>query len=101
MSKHTPGPWRVEHRCIYGKNGDYITRDIGSGSSDYVARMDASTMQAFDQKANAQLIASAPDLLDVAIKLLDDTLRHNDFATWCADRKLAREVIAKATGETP
>ena len=60
MSKHTPGPWLLENRgykFIVSKPGDgYITRDV--------CRMDGSTMAAFEQEANAQLIAAAPDLLE-------------------------------------
>jgi hypothetical protein len=98
-TKHTPGPWRLEHGIVSAPHGLFITRDVQDGER-YVARMDGSTHAALETKANARLIASAPELLDAAIKLLDDQFRHNDFATWCADRKLAREVIARATGAT-
>ena len=58
--EHTPGPWTLEDRCykyIIHKPGDgYITRDV--------CRMDDSTMSAFSQKANARLIAAAPDMLN-------------------------------------
>ena len=57
--KHTPGPWDLDVRgytfIVSGGIG-YITRDV--------CRMDASTMAAFEQKANARLIAAAPDLLE-------------------------------------
>ena len=53
-AKHTPGPWVLENRgykFIVSKPGDgYITRDV--------CRMDASTMSAFEQEANARLIAA-------------------------------------------
>ena len=59
-AKHTPGPWTLEDRgykFVVSKPGEgYITRDV--------CRMDASTMSAFDQEANARLIAAAPDLLE-------------------------------------
>ena len=56
---HTPGPWHLEdhgHTFIVSKPGDgYITRKV--------CVMDGSTMAAFAQKANAELIAAAPSLL--------------------------------------
>jgi hypothetical protein len=95
MSKHTPGPWKVEHRgykYIVSKSRDgYITRDV--------CRMDGSTMAAFAQEANAHLISAAPDMLDVllrakdAIEALDGTSADNE--------KLVddyRAVIAKVEG---
>lgn len=89
MSKHTPGPWKVEHRgykYIVSKSSDgYITRDV--------CRMDGSTMAAFAQEANARLIASAPDLLD-ALKLARSIIGHPDDAH---SRHIAA-VIAKAEG---
>ena len=58
-TQHTPGPWVSEDRgykCIVHKpGGGYITRDV--------CRMDGSTMAAFEQGANAALIAAAPELL--------------------------------------
>jgi hypothetical protein len=54
--KHTPGPWVFNEtvpRMVSSKQG-YITRDI--------CRLDGSTMQAFEQDANARLIAAAPKM---------------------------------------
>lgn len=68
-TKHTPGPWRVERQnggpttgewMIAGAKPGYLAevRDCGSGCA----------------KANARLIAAAPELLDA----LEDVL-------WCID----------------
>jgi len=93
MSKHTPGPWKVEHRgykYIVSKSRDgYITRDV--------CRMDGSTMAAFAQEANARLIAAAPELLEAlkdALQLLE--VYGGDFEE--ATRNQARAAIAKAEG---
>ena len=100
MSKHTPGPWKVEHRgykYIVSKSRDgYITRDV--------CRMDGSTMAAFAQEANARLIAAAPELLDVlelalrahGTMLLSDP-PQDPWVSWAVEQK-ARAAIAKATG---
>jgi hypothetical protein len=87
MSKHTPGPWKVESRgykYIVSKSGDgYITRDV--------CRMDASTMAAFAQEANARLITAAPDLLEA----LRDMVDHGDATAFAK----ARAAIAKAEAQ--
>lgn len=94
--KHTPWPWRVERQnpspttgewMIAGSKPGYLAevRDCGSG----------------DVKANAQLIASAPDLLEALQKAQQDI-------NWMLNNKqfLNGEVfdyidaaIAKATGK--
>jgi hypothetical protein len=86
MIQHTPGPWTFNEtipRMVSSKEG-YITRDI--------CRMDDSTMSAFNQNANARLIAAAPDLLEAVQDLLD-----NVPPLWeCAER--AQAIVDKLTG---
>jgi hypothetical protein len=71
MKGYTPGPWAIDERgftFIIHKPGDgYITRDV--------CRMDGSTMAAFDQRANARLIASAPEMVDTITRLKDEIAR--------------------------
>lgn len=86
MSKHTPGPWQwTQHFdptiSIYKDGFGQIARlyDSSAGTG----------------KANARLIAAAPDLLDALIEIVsaDDahelTQKHIESA---------RAAIAKATG---
>lgn len=72
--KHTPGPWSLNDRgytYIISKPSDgYITRDV--------CRMDGSTMAAFDQKANAHLIAAAPDMLAALKEVREQCLFDDD-----------------------
>jgi len=88
--KHTPGPWRVARQnpspttgewMIAGAKPGYLAevRDCGSG----------------DVKANARLIATAPDLLSAlqrAANLLARYPEHTDAWREC------RAAIAKAEG---
>ena len=87
---HTPGPWKLEDFAwtqIVSKPGNgYITRDI--------CRLDASTMAAFEQRANARLIAAAPELLD-ALQLL--LVAHGEQLDLAFEQ--AQKAIAKATGQ--
>lgn len=76
MSEHTPGPWMVEPSAakgawIQGSTGEWAA--LACGNTDATAR------------ANARLIAAAPDLLSL--------LRHwsaLDSGAWAVDRH-ARE----------
>lgn len=92
--KHTPGPWRMYE----GNRGSFVfygIADVADMSPAYVRQEsdDAATM-----KANAQLIAAAPELLESLKEVL----------YYIGDRKVttlgamirARAAIAKAEGRT-
>lgn len=91
--KHTPGPWG----CIDTSNHahDYrLTKPDGSTLPLHVEANDHS-----EQRANARLIAAAPDLLEALKYVLeDDGLVPRATA---ATRAVVRAAITKATGEQP
>jgi hypothetical protein len=60
--------------------------------------MDASTMAAFHQRGNAQLIAAAPDLLEELKNLLK--VIDGEGGTHPNAQERARAVIAKAEGRS-
>ena len=96
MSKHTPGPWTLEdhgYKFIVSKPGDgYITRDV--------CRMDASTMAAFAQEANARLIAAAPEQNSALIGLLELVEELDCLAASNDPRAIAAHAaVAKVQGE--
>lgn len=104
--EHTPGPWRAEHTGYYWQvsSAEGTVTDacpsqfIGGGTIENPSPR---------EKANARLIAAAPDLLEALQKLvaLHDTFcaRHgnqedayNLVATRWADFDAARAAILKA-----
>jgi hypothetical protein len=106
MSKHTPGPWRTAYGPVCQvMAGNALVADC---YTEDVAKRTA--------KANARLIASAPELLEALRGLLvfaeqhvdhdsireaggDDYQGHNEGEYWWADAVLsARKAIAKAEG---
>ena len=102
MSKHTPGPW-----FITGNMTLYVEARIEGGLIQEVASVgptQADDGYGCQQRANANLIAAAPDLLEAleAICLMqarnygDATQTHLDFPELAAK---ARAAIAKAKGE--
>jgi len=92
MSKHTPGPWGfyVEPNGdspIVGIVDDYETpHDIFRGE----AGLDFDTT-----RANARLIAAAPDLLALALAILDRDIGNGELI------RMARETIRKAAPTAP
>jgi hypothetical protein len=83
-TQHTPGPWKT--------NGDpYVSTADGRRS---IAFCD-SHQQAHEDRANARLIAAAPDLLDALLRVLRD-VASDGLDGW---EDQARAAIAKATGE--
>jgi hypothetical protein len=81
--KHTPGPWKIG---TPPPNGE---QTVGTDQGLMVAV--ATTGAGVQTKANASLIAAAPDLLDVLEELVAE------FGV-CGLTEKARAAIAKATG---
>ena len=95
MKAHTPGPWRVGIRpgpIVYGQQGEQV------------ANLHVPMVESDENKANARLIAAAPELLaalDAIVRQMDQggqgsTQVFNRDA--CIQR--ARAAIAKARGES-
>ena len=91
MSAHTPAPWTVDNRAIYGTRG-LIRPFVASVEDDH---NDSET------EANARLIASAPELLDALQDIVDAYQKHFDAmpVAWQTYDNIARAAITKAIGE--
>lgn len=83
-ARHTPGPWRVVGGDVWDAHGEVMRR----GSSVSEGSVNA--------RANAHLIAAAPDLLD-ALKELEATFRGTSDIARLVQR-ITRAAIAKAEG---
>lgn len=97
MSKYTPGPWWFSQRDEQGRF------DIGRG--DYVLFCSTGGPLPKDligaERANARLIAAAPDLLEALKECLASLDRINGWGSFVSpDRLHAREAIAKAEGKS-
>ena len=100
MSKHTPGPWSVvEHDhaiCIQTESPSKTKY----GASRYAAiggfdRNDRAQLE--EARANARLIAAAPELLEALQKIAGNT--YDEWTNGAEAARIARAAIAKATGE--
>jgi hypothetical protein len=96
MSAHTPAPWAVD--------GTLNSGDLDVISADgRIAMIDDSRATGWNEptiKANARLIAAAPDLLNALDGLLDYLRDYDaDYPEAAPIFGKARTAIAKATGE--
>ncbi len=100
MNKHTPGPWTVypttelvDNRGTEGVTGYNIESESGE-----IVGMEGIEFWKENAEANANLIASAPDLLEALETALHDSGCDGDLcAHWWHEK--ARRAIAKAKGE--
>jgi hypothetical protein len=98
MTRHTPGPWHVgtlpppEWRYVCSDNGDTIAAVAEWDGFDLVQEFCA------DQaRANARLIAAAPDML-AALNVVAAQLDDIDNIANPEACKIVLAAIAKATG---
>jgi hypothetical protein len=96
MRKHTKGPWKIDGKtelCI--TDVDDISRFIGSAS---IMGAGNNYAEAYEEaKANARLMAAAPDLLDALEAMID-----SGEIAYCYSSPLvilAKKAIDKALGE--
>ena len=92
MSKHTPGPWKVADYLVVTSKGTVYT-------------FENETTKAGELRANARLIAGAPETL-AALEALVEVAQHqlsqradHEGLTNCDTLAGARAAIRKAKGE--
>lgn len=97
QAKHTPGPWFVGK--IPGKSGKTIhCGALPNGGLNVIARTARHLVQR-NAKANARLIAAAPDLLEALEELLGIAFHPNVSGNvYVSSEDRARAAIAKAKG---
>ena len=97
MSKHTPGPWKVDNRYTWPEEKIIITDQHGV---EIAKTNDTFRSEDFAKRrttANAHLISAAPELLEA----LEDLIKRFGRAE-LADFDLSKQqkAIAKARGES-
>jgi len=99
-TKHTPGSWKIEkndHRlCIRGTENFYSIFSTKSQNGDTISETVAENVE----KQDAELIAVAPELLDLLEAAVARIELANDegdpiLSAWLTD---AKSAIAKAKG---
>jgi len=92
MSKHTPGPWRLNENNNWKTNPFSVTvRKPGVHSTTVANIPTRMTVPPQEQQANARLISAAPDLLEALKGLYHPQPSVDAF-------EKARVAMYKATG---
>jgi hypothetical protein len=91
-AQHTPGPWRVGDAgaTVFGPNN-------GEPAPKIIANVGRGAFPAERNKANAHLIAAAPDLLAALIRCADFIENGQQSDNFFLVREAWRNAIAKAT----
>ena len=102
MSGHTPGPW--QEPVTYGKGRFEIMSNAFREDWGSFGHGPARRIAVVDTLADALLIASAPELLAVVMRVAGDSCRRDDVgASKISDCRCyscaARAAIAKAQGK--
>jgi hypothetical protein len=89
--KHTPGPWRIEGEP---GNSPYISGTMPEGEPDHICQIIETP--AGEDRANARLIAAAPEM-ERNLALILEVSERNNYADYrAAVRELARAALEKA-----
>lgn len=102
MSKHTPGPWEFVPKLTASENhrGFFVRAEKATRNGKWaLAEVQPGDEDGMLGKANARLIAAAPDLLE-ALKAFNQCLCLNlSYKQWNEVNEMACAAIAKAEGK--
>lgn len=95
MSEHTPGPWTIHTRFDDGAE----VRAIAWCGVVCVGSSGNQSIDAAEARANAHLIAAAPDLLEACEGAVDKCRFGCTWLSYCGTCKSLLAAIAKARGK--
>ena len=100
--KHTPGPWEADFETypimVRSQSETWpLVDELGNEEG----RAGVFIANTGDNKANARLIAAAPELLEALKQIVNVWDTNPDVITYAELTRSARAAIAKATGEQP
>jgi hypothetical protein len=104
MSNWTNGPWSVHNTAdVFTALGAINSEGTSAPSNDgwHIADCDMGGLCLDEVRANAHLIAAAPDLYEALESLLDDLKMTPEINLdgWGIETNQARAALAKARGE--
>lgn len=97
--QHTPGPWVLADNGMGVIRGGVVRQYANGSTQDQIVMACSVTDDNGCMKANARLIAAAPELLEALKRLLGAYERLKPLQSLVSDpEKQAQAAIAKATG---
>ena len=100
-SANTPAPWHIEWSMTQGGEAHHICDCLDMGELSVIATVHFHDDAVGETKANAQLIAAAPELLAALIAAHDRLALNNESGAYSDLIWQARAAIANATGAKP
>lgn len=95
---HTPAPWQIEWNAAQSGEGHYITDSNDMGEHARIAAVLFHDDADGETRANARLLAAAPELLEACKRMIEWDDREHDHPQRQAAYRNARDAIAKAEG---
>ena len=86
-AKHTPGPWRID-----SKDDSHVVAGHGPATMSVAVASFSGVSPDDEDKANARLIAAAPDLLE-ALEELENVLHHAGPCQCCTGNSESRSQL--------
>lgn len=100
MTHHTSGPWRIEWGMSQGGDGHHVCDASDMGPLSIIASVHFHDDADGETKANARLIAAAPELLELLQHAVETIKGEYPATRWGELRIPAMEAaIRKATGD--
>jgi len=91
VKEFTPGPWKVQR---YDNGNSYAISPVGSAK--VIAKLQSKT---FDNKANAHLIAAAPEMYEALKEIYQLLEKHEPHWYLRKHYNLVAKALAKAEGK--
>ncbi len=95
---HTPAPWLIEWNAAQSGEGHYITDSKDMVELSRIAAVLFHDDADGETRANARLLAAAPELLEACKRMIEWDDRKHDHPQRQAAYRNARAAIAKAEG---
>lgn len=97
-TKHTAGVWKVVHPFIATENDTVVARVMSTGDDVSPLRWQCESAADTENCANAELLAAAPKLLTMLVKMVESYGRlHDGLSDMLGDgegsRRLSEEMI--------
>jgi hypothetical protein len=98
-TKHTPGPWRIDHTIRRGSDGGkHAFVEVSGPELFWVAKVQTFDDDKGKYAANARLIATAPDGYNLAKRFIEFCAGNGLVSREVEILRMAEELVSKVEG---